>query len=75
VATLPVNKIWHFRIQNTRLSYSTPVVLYYLSILVASVCIYNTKSYALFDLKPTPALAGRAAARVHARELPRLAFG
>jgi len=52
VATLPANKIWYFSIQNIRLSYSPPVVLYYLSILVASVCIYNTKNYTLFGLNP-----------------------
>jgi len=52
VATLPANKIWHFRIQDTRLPCSLPVVLYYLSVLVASVCIYNTKSYTLFGLNP-----------------------
>ena len=45
VATLPANKIWHFRIQDTRFPCSLPIVLYYLSILVASVCIYKTKSY------------------------------
>jgi len=45
VATLPANKIWHFKIQDTKLPCSLPVVLYYLSVLVASVCIYNTKSY------------------------------
>ena len=62
VATLPANKIWHFRIQDTRLPCSLPVVLYYISVLVASVCIYNTRCYLVW-LRATPALAGRAAAR------------
>jgi len=52
VATLPANKIWHFRIQNIRLSCFPPIVLYYLSVLVAFICIYNTKSYTLFGLNP-----------------------
>jgi hypothetical protein len=56
VATLPANKIWHFRIQDTRISSRC----FILSSCSGGFCVFIIRRATLYMAKTTSALAGRA---------------